>query len=245
MPRYESSDVAHTASTDHRIVLRPSKRPRPPADFDWALVVDFYQDRFPKGDPEAERTLGLGLVKMMHAGMLSPQRQGERAVRLLESALTSFPQDAELRVTKAEVLLLMGRHSEALSEARSAAVKLPGNWRLLACAAGAAQGEGKTDLAIDYWRQAVEVNPQMADYQAKLLTLLLRTEQLAEAQARCDKLLRLDPFNVAGRQARVDFLLRDGQKAEARREFDIIRRLRPPDLAQREQWFAEKMKDER
>src|SRR5262249_4917805 len=110
MPRYTSSDIAHTASTDHRIVRRLANRPDPTADLDRAAFVDFYQDRFPRGDPEAERTLGLGLVKMMNAGMLPPERHGERVLRLLESALAPSPQDVELRASKAQVLLLLGRH---------------------------------------------------------------------------------------------------------------------------------------
>jgi tetratricopeptide (TPR) repeat protein len=242
MPRYNSSDVAHTASTDHRIVRRPASPPRTPPDFDAAVFVNFYQDRFQKGDPEAERTLGIGLVKMMHAGMLSPERHGERAVRLLESALASDPKDVELRASKAQLLLLLGRHSEALAEAAAALALRPGDWRLVACAAAAAQSEGKTDLAIDYWRRAVEINPLVPDYQVSLVALLHRKGQVDEARVRCGKLLQLDPFNVAGRQARVGFLLQDGQKAEAQREFDVIRRLKPPDLRQREEWFQQQMR---
>jgi Flp pilus assembly protein TadD len=242
MPRYASSDVAHTASTDHRIVRQPVNRPAPPTDLDRAVFMNFYQDRFPQGDPEAERSVGLGMVKMMNAGMLQPERQGERALRLLETALASASQDAELRASKAQLLLLLGRPSEALAEARVALARRPGDWRLLAWAASAAQAEGKTDLAIDYWSRAVEINPFVPDYQVNLLALLIRTGQLDAARVHCEKLLRLDPFNVSGRQAWVGFLLQQGQKAEAQREFDVIRHLAPPDLAGREEWFRQQLR---
>jgi hypothetical protein len=242
MPRYTSSDIAHTASTDHRIVRRSTNRPAPPADLDRAVFVDFYQDRFPDGDPQAERTLGLGLVKLMNVGMLEPERHGERGLRLLESALASSPRDVELRAGKAQVLLLLGRHSEALAEARSALVKRPGDWRLLSWAAAAAQADGQTDLAIGYWRRAVEINPFVPDYQVSLVALLIRTGRLDEARERCRTLLQFDPFNVSARQAWVGFLLQQGQKEEARREFDLIRRLAPPDLAGREEWFRQQMR---
>jgi tetratricopeptide (TPR) repeat protein len=204
--------------------------------------VNFYQDRFPQGDPQAERSLGVGLVKMMNAGMLQPDRQGERALRLLELSLAFSPQDAELRASKAQLLLLLGRHSEALAEARVALAKRPEDWRLLAWAASAAQAEGKTDLALDYWNRAVAINPFVPDYQVSLVALLIRTGQLDAARARCEKLLRLDPFNVSGRQAWVGFLLQQGQKAEAQRAFDVIRRLAPPDLAGREEWFRQQQR---
>jgi tetratricopeptide (TPR) repeat protein len=244
MPRYGSSDIPHTASSDHRILRRPAAtRPRPPADLDRAVFVDFYQDRFSQGDPQAERNLGLGLVRMMNSGMLARERHGEHALRLLESALGSYPEDGELRVSKAQTLLVLGRHSQVLAEAPSALAKRPGDWRLLAYAAAAAQAEGKIDLAVDYRRRVVETNPQVADYQVSLIALLLRNGQMDEARTRCKKLLELDPFNVSGLQAWIGFLLQDGHKAEARREFDIIRRLHPPDLAQREEWFRQQVRE--
>jgi predicted CXXCH cytochrome family protein len=240
MPRYTASDIAHTASTDHRILRRPAAdRPDLTADLDATHFVDFYQDRFPEGDPQAERNLGLGLVKMMNAGMLRPERHGERALLLLESALGRYPQDAEVRAGKAQVLLLLRRPAEALPAARSALAKRPGDWRLLAAAAGAAQAEGQTEVAIDYWRRAIEVNPFVPEYQVGLIALLIREGRMDEARVRCQKLLQLDPFNVSGRQVRIGFLLQEGKKAEARGEFDIIRRINPPDLAKREEWFRQ------
>jgi predicted CXXCH cytochrome family protein len=240
MPRYTSSDIAHTASTDHRILRRPlDDRPGPRTDLDRTRFVDFYRDRFPQGDPQAERTLGLGLVKLMSAGMLRPERHGEQALLVLESALARHLQDVELHASKAQLLLLLDRPSEALGEARSALDRRPGDWRLLAWAAGAAQAQGQTDLALGYWRRAVEINPLVPDSQVSLVALLIRKGHLDEAQERCRKLLQLDPFNVSGRQAWVGFLLQQGQKEEARREFDVIRRLRPPDLADREEWFRQ------
>jgi Flp pilus assembly protein TadD len=239
MPRYTSSDIAHTASTDHRIVRRISQRPLTAIGIDRASFVDFYHDRFPEGDRQTERNLGMGLVKMVTAGRLTPRRNGDRALFLLESARAQYPRDLELRQSKAVLLDLLGRPSEAAPEAQAVLAQRPGNWRLLALAATAAQAEGQTDRAIDYWRQAVRINPFVPDFQVSLLGLLLRAGKLDEARLRCRELLRLDPFNVSGRQAWIGFLLREGKKAEARASFDLIRQLKPPDLAEREKWFSE------
>jgi predicted CXXCH cytochrome family protein len=242
MPSYTNSDIAHAASTDHRIVRRVlDDGPDQPTDLDDARFVDFYQNRFPQRDPQAERTLGLGLVKMMGTGMLRPERHGQRALALLESALADYPRDVELRESKAQLLLLLGRHSEALSEARSALAQRPGNWRLLAWAAGAAEAEGQSELALGYWRRAVEINPFVPEYQVSLVALLIRTGQLEEAETRCEKLLELDPYNASCRQALVGLMLQQGKKAEAEREFNVIRRLQPPDLPKREEWFRQQI----
>jgi predicted CXXCH cytochrome family protein len=237
MPPYASSDIAHTASTDHRIVRRPAQQPPRPTDPDRARFADFYRDRFPRGDPQAERNLGMGLVKLMNGGMLRPARHGEHALLLLESALGQYPEDGELRASKAQALVLLGRPDEALAAARAALARRPGDWRLLAQAAAAAQEVGQAEQALAYWRQAVEVNPALPEFQVSLVAQLLRAGQLDEARSRCETLLRLDPFSVSGRQAWVGFLLREGKRAEAEREFAVIRRLRPPDLSKREEWF--------
>ncbi len=245
MPRYGAADIPHTASTDHRIVRRPDRQPPRPADPDRARYADFYRDRFPQGDPQAERNLGLGLVAMMQAGTLTPRRHGEGAFLLLESALGQYPRDAELRESKAKALVLLGRPAEALPDVRAALAGRPGDWWLHAQAALAEQQAGQTERALDGWRKAVECNPCRPEPQVSLLALLLRAGRLDEARACCQRLLRLDPFNLSGLQAWVGFLLEDGKRAEAERAFDVIRRLRPPDLPQREERYRQQVQSKR
>jgi predicted CXXCH cytochrome family protein len=242
MPRYRNSDIVHTASTDHRIVRRPTQQPIRATDLESAALVDFYRDRFPGGDPQTERTLGLGMVKMMNEHMLQPQRHGDRALRFLESALARDPGDVFVREGKVEAYLLLHRPAEALSEAEVLVPEQPGNWELLVQAAYAAQADGQLDRARDYWRRVVEINPFIVDYLDRLVSLLIRAGRLDEARRHCEQLLRLDPFNVSGRQAWVGLLLQQGQRAEARRAFDILRQLKPRDLAEREKWFEQQMR---
>jgi hypothetical protein len=242
MPRYSSSDIPHTASTDHRIPRKGDARPPRPFNHRGDQLVDFYRDRFPQSDPQAERNLALGMVKMFTAGLLRPERDGMRAIRLHELAVARYPQDAELRASKALVLASLRRNSEALSVARQAIEKRPGDWKLLALAANMAQAQGKRDEALDYWRRSVEINPLVPEHQESLIDLLLRMGQLDEARVFTDKLLRFDPFSVSGRQTRISLLLQQGKKAEAEKEFELIRLLRPPDLVQREEWFRKQMR---
>jgi predicted CXXCH cytochrome family protein len=242
MPRYTSSDIVHTASTDHCIVRRPAPRSLEGKVLDGAKLVDFYRDRFPQGDPQAERNLGVGLGRMLSGGILSPQREGERVVHLLERALAEFPRDVELRRTKALTLGLLGRSSEALAVARQVLSDRPGDWQLLVQEALAAQAEGQLDQAADAWRKAVQINPCVADYQVSLLRLLIGRGKLDEVGLRARNLVRLDPFSVPGRQALVVSLLHQGKQAEARREFEVIRRLKPADLAKLEEWFRKQVR---
>lgn len=228
MPRYSSSDIPHTASTDHRIVRRPERRRMDEMDLERAELVDFYRDRFPQGDPQSERTLGLGLIKLMDENMLDPRSHADRALRFLESALANDPTDRSVRAGKVEANLLLHRPAAALSEAEFLVPEQPRNWQLLAQAAFAAQADGRTDRAQDYWRRVVEINPLVADYRFRLVVLLIQAGQLAEARKHCEELLRLDPFNVGGRQALASLLLQQGRRAEAQQAFEILRKLKPP-----------------
>jgi tetratricopeptide (TPR) repeat protein len=243
MPPFTNSDIAHAAATDHRIVRRPvDDRPDQTIDPDNALFADFYENDFPKGGPEAERTQAIGLARLISTRMLRCDRHGARALALLESALADYPGDVAIRECKVQILLLMGRHSEAQAEAVLALAKRPYNWRLMVWAASAAQAQGQTDLAIDYWRRAVEINPFMPEHQLSLVTQLIRAGRLDEAEERCGKLLRLDPFSASGRQHLVGILLQRGNKAEALAQFAVIRRLNPPDLPKREAWFEQQLR---
>ena len=135
---------------------------------------------------------------MMNSGRLAPERNGERRLRLLESAPGQQPRDPVIREAKVQVLLQMGRPTEALAETRLALAGRPRNWRLLASAAATAEGEGQTDLALDYWRRAVEINPCAAEFQERLVLLLTRAGKPDEARARCRKLLRARPVQRDG-----------------------------------------------
>src|SRR5262249_14895727 len=118
MPPYASSDIAHTASTDHRIVRRARPRAAQAPHAGPASCADFYRGALRRGgDPEAERSLGLGLVKMMNAGLLPSERYAEEALLLLESALADHAGDGELAQARVRVLLLLRRPSEALAAA--------------------------------------------------------------------------------------------------------------------------------
>lgn len=248
MPRYRSWDVAHTATTDHRILRRPMEgsnaaRPGRP-NLDNVPLVDFYRDRFAAGDPQTERNLGLGMLKLIRMNMLRPQREGDRALRLLESALGRDPSDGTVRQGKVEAYLFLNRSAEALSEAEVLVPQQPENGELLVQSAYAAEGSGQPERAREYWRRAVEINPFVPEDRVHRMELLIGAGKLDEARKECEQLLRLDPFNIAGRQAQVGWLLQRGQRAEAQRAFETIRQLKPPDLAQREEWFRKQLLSE-
>lgn len=244
MPRYRSWDIAHTASTDHRIVRRPTRQPVHETDLESVTFADFYRDRFPGGDPQTERTMGLGLLRLMSTNMLQPQRHADRALRFLEVALGNDPTDSSVREGKVEAYLLKNRPAEALSEAEALIPEQPRNWRLLTRAAYAAEFSKQMDRAREYWSRAVEINPFVSSYQSQLLDLLIRAGKWDEVRKHSEQLLRLDPFNIKARQAWVQVLLRQGKREEARRAFNAIRQLKPPDLGQREEWFQQQLQSE-
>jgi Flp pilus assembly protein TadD len=242
MPHYTHSDIPHTASTDHRIVRRPREQPIQEANLELATFVDFYRDRFSGRDAQVERNLGLALVKMMNENMLQPQRHADDALRLLEAALARDPADDSVREGKLELYLLLHRPSEALAEVELLLKRRPENWQLLFQAAAAAQSVGQADRAREYWQRGLDINPFVADYQLRLVSLLIRAGKFDEARKHCEQVLRFDPFNVSGRQAWIGFLLEKGRRDEAKRNFEILRLLKPPDLPKWEEWFRQQLR---
>jgi hypothetical protein len=234
MPRRSATDIAHAATTDHRI-SRSARGEAPGAGAAEVRIVDFYsRQRGPSGSADSQRDRGLALVRLMGQRKLSPAAHAEEAVNLLESALTRAPQDVASWEGKGLALLLAGRGNEALAAFQAVSRRMPRHENALALAAIVAEQQGDVRLALQYGRRVVEVNPYNPSYQRRLAKLLARTGALAEADRFIRTSLRLDPFSVDARELQVELLARAGNRAEAREAMDTLRRLRPPNLAQLE-----------
>jgi Tfp pilus assembly protein PilF len=242
MPRYPAADIAHTASTDHRILRRPA--PDAPAAAGRAGgeagVVPFYRPGL--DDKDAGRDLGIALAHVMVQGLAGRRALapgvGARAVDLLEAAVRDDPSDLEARERLAEALSLANRPADALAAYEAVLAGAPDREASLMGAAMLAQSLQKGESALAYWRRAVAVNPWHATYRASLARLLAEQKAWDEARPHCEAWVRLDPASIDARVLWVSCLARTGDKAAAGAEFDKIRRLHPPDLPVLEARFA-------
>ncbi len=241
MPRRRLGNIPHTASTDHRIVrFRPREEEpfgmRPPSGPGIPLRP-FHAPTDRPLSPELERDLGVGLMELRRLTDLNMQPYSGKALAWLDAAVDRDPDDWDAWEAKADALYLQSRPSEALAALQTVLTKAPGRETALLRAASAAQDLGQRDLAIDYRRRTVEVNPWGLTYRRSLCILLANKGAWAEYRPQAEAWLRLDPASIDARRSWVSYLLRTGQKEEARAEFAKIRALHPPNLRTLQAWF--------
>jgi cytochrome c-type biogenesis protein CcmH/NrfG len=240
MARHDSSNIAHTAVTDHRIVRRPDpgKPEAPPVDID---LVPFHPDRGGVRDGGDRRDLGLALVEMLARPFPEAQRRAlaRRACELLGPTAAVPPDD----VAALEGLGLAqrddGRAREALATLELALKQAPRRELALGAAARLALDQGQVRQSIAYWERLIEVNPYSWESHGFLAQALAVGRLWPEAVEACRAAVRLNPFDVRVRMLLIDCLVRKGERAEARAEFDALLGLRPPQPERLRQWFDE------
>ena len=235
MPRYGASDVPHTAFTDHRILRagQPTgRRFTRLAGQEGLPVLSFYRDREHSDAGEDDRDLGLALVKLALQGDAAAARIVRRALPMLEAALERDPDDLSARESRGCALALGGRSAEALAAFEAVLANDPERELSLMGAASTAGALGQKEAELRYLRRAIAANPWAPDYRRNLVLLLVKNEKWTEARPECEAWVRLDPFNVEARQARVLCLLAIGEKDEAQVELARIETLTGKNVAE-------------
>jgi predicted CXXCH cytochrome family protein len=256
MPRYPAADIAHNASTDHRIVRftdkdatggpatpPPGKGGRTEARSRREPGISlFHQERRDPHEQEVERDLGIALTHVLVQRLVQrktpPAGAGRQAVDFLEAAVQNDPEDLPAWEAKAQTLALLNRPAEALAAYETILSRSPHREVSLMGAAMLAQTQQQVGAALSYWRRAAVANPWQPYYHASLAQLLADQKAWEEARPECEAWLRLDPGNIDARVLWVRCLLKTGDKTAARAEFAKIERLRPPNLPLLQARFA-------
>ena len=236
MRPYGTSDIAHAASTDHRILRRPEKEGAGHQDYQPITLEHFHRGRVDPKDKELSRDLGIALARfaMAKAADRLPQ-----AIDLLEKALLNFPDDLEVWEEKGNALIRQQRRTEALACFEFVLAKNPEKESALAMAAWMCQNLGNRQQAREYWNKAVAMNPWMTTYQANLTTLLVQTNAWNEVGVPCLKWLHLNPGNLEARKYLVEYYLRTDNVAQAQAELARLEALLPAQAENLKAWFQD------
>jgi hypothetical protein len=248
MPRFPSQDIAHNASTDHRILSKPDGSDRGFGELKGEPdFVVFHGERLDSGDADFQRNLGIGLAQVLRRyrsqGSPPPGRLGRRALELLEQAVRHDSTDLQAWDARGLVLSLLDRPSEALEAYEMALAQNPLREVSLIGAGTAARAARKVEQALTYWRRAVAENPWQAGHRAQLTELLVQRKSWAEAREHAEAWVRLDPANIDARVHLVTCLANSGDKARGREEFARIERLRPSNLPALQARFTVELRD--
>ncbi len=215
MPRYAASDVAHTASTDHRIPRKPSTagdpdeaRPSGPMPDD-ALVSFFVRNGVPA---EAEDVRDLAIARVNLA--IHKQATADSAIAPLQAAWKRDPGDLEVGDALGTALWLTGRHDEAVPVLRAVLARQPAHETALFTLAYI-KTEARDGESIELWRRLTELNPTHPDYRAYAVKALTAQNVWSQAERHCRVWVGLEPWSVSARQQWAHCLQKSGKFPEA------------------------------
>jgi predicted CXXCH cytochrome family protein len=244
MPRLETSDIVHTAVTDHRIVRQAQEAPRAlptrvlrPGE---VPLVYFHCDWNDANDPEVQRDLGLALVELAREASPVRQQLSQTAEPILAAALRRWPNDAAVWEAQGRVLSVQERAAEALASCEQALALAPNRETALADAAASARTLGMRATAITYCQRLLALNPGNAARRFQLAQLWADGKEWEKAAAECREVLRLNPAHLNAHLLLTACYLEKKDRDRAQAEFDIVLALHPQNPEAMRRWYREK-----
>lgn len=242
MPRRDSSNIAHVAVTDHRVLRRPdaglAKAKMLPGG---QLPLVAYRPG-PHAPPAAERDRDLAIALGDEASRSGapPGLWGLIEVRL-DRALASWPADGPAWLARSRIHSARGDGPRAVDTARKAVDLNPGSEEALNQLAGAAVAADDHDTAIRAATRLIEVSPTSADHRMTRATAYFSRRQWPEAEADCRAALAIQPVRPNARFMLAVCRHHRGDPAGGKREFDLAVTL-TPEPEKREtlrRWYAQ------
>jgi predicted CXXCH cytochrome family protein len=232
MPRLASSDVAHTALRDHRVLRRPPKPgTRPPlSDTDDLPPALFQSDPEVSGDRGSDRDLALALFQRAegNAGNRRTLWLGlEKAGTLLETTVRDDPEDMIAWEGLGKVRRWLGRKEAALAAVEKALSLAPQREETLVALARLTTEMDRHAEARTAWTKVLAVNPWFADYHYELQKLLVQDKDWQAAAEQGRAVQRLNPFVPEAQALLVETYLAMGRREDARAECAKLRVLSP------------------
>jgi Doubled CXXCH motif (Paired_CXXCH_1) len=243
MPPFASSDIPHTAATDHRILRKPGRatasEPAPPTGA--SAWRPFLPEIAGYKDEESARVLALFLIDRVknHDG---DKQLLETAMPLVNEAVRARPEDLAALEAKAEGLALLGQTREGLAIDESILARAPGRETTLVHAAMLARALGAKDAAIAYRQRLLAINPSSLFYQEMLANALAERGDWQQAVSVSEAILRQYPPNLKARLVLLNYYVQSGDRQRARSAFEQIIALHPRDEDSLRRWFEERMK---
>jgi tetratricopeptide (TPR) repeat protein len=152
------------------------------------------------------------------------QKDTTGALETLKQARQKYPSDPDLSITELNIYLASGRDKEAAAQIESAIVNDPQNANLYYAKGVLNDKLGKTDVAIDAYKKAIEIKPEHFDANYNLGAMLFNdaAEMINKANAL-----------PASKQKEYDMIKAkaDARFKEAKPYFETAYKINPTDMA--------------
>lgn len=223
MPKGDSTNIAHTSVTDHRVPRKPIAEPARPGLAPGAVPLVPYH---PQTHP---RDLGIALARLAHG--LPPDAAGTRRSLARHAAeRLAQPRDAEAWAALSLARSALGERDAAAEAARNARSLGPASEEILALF--------PTDAAaLD---ELVRLNPRSVEHRLGRATLALSRDACAEAAADAQAAATIQPLHPQARLYAAVCRHRAGAAAEARRDADAVGADYPARRADYARWYRER-----
>jgi hypothetical protein len=227
MPRMESSDVPHVATTNHRILRRtPATTSSAQENRSGRRLVPF---RGENADARERRALDRDRGVALHRQGTEGARE---AVRLLDAALGEWPDDLEALEARGVALGIIGRDERAIADLRAVLAREPNRESTLAAAAFQAVKMDQQTAAIAYCERVIAVNPWRSRYHGELALLYFHERDWHASARACRDALRLDPTWLDLRRCLFQCYLNLGEIKAAETELALLLLFQPPDRSE-------------
>jgi hypothetical protein len=244
MPRRTTSDIGHTALTDHRILRRPESAtppsgrsaPRPVAG---TSLVSFFANSPHVTEEEGKRDFAVALCLAARNGGPLREVAMRVAIPLLDEVLARAPEDPAAWEAKGIMLSARGQPEEALAALENSLRHWPEGEVSLFLAYQLNERLERPEAALSYSRRLRQANPWMWDIRYPLARQLAEKGDWPAAREEAEAAVRLNPFHRPARTLFITTLLRAGQKERAAKELETLLRLSPKEEEQLlRDWFA-------
>jgi len=229
MPRSDSSNNPHVATTNHRIPRKLVDLPQSPALAQPAVrgpptLVSFHRELMNMEDRAlSERDRGIALCRS------GGEAAAREALPLLEAAVAARPDDLTALESQGEILGRLGRIEEGLAAYTMVLSRDPTRQTALEGAGHLASKAGRHKDAIAFWKRAIAINPWRSDYDEGLASAALQVRDWPTAAEASRDALRLNPSLLHVRKWLIQCDLHLGNRDAARSEFAILMGFDPPD----------------
>jgi Tfp pilus assembly protein PilF len=229
MPRFDTADIAHTASTDHRIRRRTYKTliGAKPLSLGEMPIVNFYHDQVDPKKFSDSRDLGVALVYFALTNPQLGRATAKLAVPFLEESLREAVDDVPAIEARAKALWILDRRQEARVDLDRALALAPNSETLLSTAGLYALAVEDFESATDYWQRAKTVNPWEPSFRFYLARQYAKDRDWPKAIEECQAAIRLDPGHFDGHRLMLLCRIRTGDLEKARQELEILVALKP------------------
>jgi predicted CXXCH cytochrome family protein len=246
MPMLATTNIPHTAATDHRIPrgtpgsVREGPRVAPGQPADVPLMEYQWGSMTPAEQQEAGRDLGVALSlasRLMNAAPALAKAAAAQAVPRLAAAVRDRPDDLRARDALGQAMGMLGRGEEALGAFQEVLRVAPDRELTLRSAGRALARLQRPDEARAMLQRAVAVDPWRSEYHLALARACAQSGDWAAAIAPCREAIRLDPELFEARSLLVQCYLRSGEPTKADAEFRTLLLFSPASREVWEQWY--------